>query len=334
MNKLKLKHLVIFILSVITLVLCVTLIITSISFANYKITMTTPATTTSEPETELPEEEVISVDAFKQTAAEYNLSIEVIQQFFDDVIVYRDSSGLVYDPIDQTLPQHTYDFDNLVPVDNEIQYQVNGVSTGIKGIDISKYQGEVDWEKVKADGVEFVILRLGYRGYETGKVILDETFEANVKGATEAGIEVGVYFFSQAITQAEAIEEATMVLDYIKDYDITYPVVYDAEEIYDANARTNVLTTEQRTDFTITFCEQIKAAGYTPMIYGNIKWMVAQLDLTQLTQYDKWFAQYFKEPFFPYDFQMWQYTATGKVDGIEGDVDINISFKDYANAPQ
>lgn len=154
----------------------------------------------------------------------------------------------------------------------------------------------------------------------------DEYCDQNLKGASEAGIDMGVYFYSQAVTVEEAEEEAAFVLDSIKDYDIKYPVVFDMEETGTDNARTAQLSAEQKTDITIAFCEKVKAAGYTPMIYGNIEWMMDHVELERLTQYPKWFAQYFNKPFFPYEFQMWQYTNEGSVPGIEGGVDLNLCF--------
>ncbi len=328
MNQQKRGRSAIITLSVISVLLCSALIVTIVSFISYKKSVTIPVDAPIN--VELPEEEVVPMETLKAYAQQYNVSAEFLQRFFDDVIVYKGDDGIVYAPIDEKLPKNSYDFDNLVRVDGEIQYHENGVSTGIKGIDVSKYQGDIEWKKVKADNVDYAIIRLGYRGYETGKILLDEYYEKNIKGAIDAGVKVGVYFFSQAITVEEAIEEADMVLEYIKDYDITYPVVFDAEEMLGESVRTNTLTTTQRTDITLAFCEKIKAAGYKPMIYANIKWFVAQLDMSRLTEYDKWFAQYFKSPFFPYDFHMWQYTAKGKVDGIKGDVDLNIGFKDYS----
>ncbi|MEG0692826.1 MAG: GH25 family lysozyme, partial [Oscillospiraceae bacterium] len=168
----------------ISVLLCAALIVTSMSFANYKQSIADQAN--AKPES-VPQEEVVTVETLKAQAQKYNVSAEFLQQFFDDVIVYKDTQGIVYAPIDETLPKHSYDFDNLVKVGGEIQYQENGISTGIKGIDVSKHQGKIDWKKVKADGVEFALIRLGYRGYGTGKVLLDEFYEANIKGAIEAG---------------------------------------------------------------------------------------------------------------------------------------------------
>ena len=226
---------------------------------------------------------------------------------------------------------NNYNWDNLVLLDTshkEYEYQEYGVTKTIKGIDVSRHQGNIDWEKVAADGVEYAFLRVGYRGYETGKALEDENFQQNAKGANEAGVPIGAYFFSQAVNAEEAVEEAEMALESLKGFDIAYPIAIDLEDVPDGS-RTSDMTREDYTEVAIAFCERIKEAGYTPMIYCNSRWFTMNLDLSQLTEYNKWFAQYYNRPFFPYDFQIWQYTSTGKVDGIAGDVDMNISFVRY-----
>ncbi len=210
-----------------------------------------------------------------------------------------------------------------------LSYQ-NGEVSSIPGIDVSKFQGKIDWDKVKAAGVEFAIIRVGFRGYNEGTLELDPYFEDNIKGAIESGIHVGVYFFSQAITVEEAKEEAEFVLEKLKGYNITYPVIFDTEHVITYPARANQITRQLRTDIAKTFCEEIKANGYKPMIYANTKWMVMGIDLEQLSEYDLWFAYYGDKLSFPYQFEMLQYSDTGKIDGIDHAVDLNISFKDYS----
>lgn len=275
------------------------------------------------------EEEVVPVSMLQQYAAEYNVSTEFLQKFFDDVIVYKGINGITYAEIDDSLPKNSYNWNNLVKTNGIYDYVENDVSVGKKGIDVSKYQGDIDWKKVKAAGIDYAIIRLGNRGYSTGKIVIDEKFEKNITNAIKNDIPVGVYFFSQAITEEEAIEEANVVLEAIKPYKISYPVVFDTEQVEDPNGRANLISKELRTDITIAFCDTVKQAGYHPMIYANTRWFVAELDLSRLASYDKWFAQYYKIPFFPYDFQMWQYTGRGTVDGITGNVDLNVSFVDY-----
>lgn len=308
------------------------LAMTSMAFERYRVETVNAVAEVEVVEEKLVEleEKTIDIDVFKEYSQQYSVSGEFLQRFFQDEIVYRTADGVVYAPIDETLPKSKLDFNNLVVEPDSIKYVENGVDTGIKGIDVSKHQGNIDWVKVKNDGVEFAIIRLGYRGYEVGNVLIDEKFHQNMRGAIAAGVKVGVYFYSQAITVQEALDEAAFVLENIKNYDITYPVVFDMEEVTEDTARMNGLTTAQRTDFTIAFCDEVEKAGYTPMIYGGIKWLVEMVDMSRLVKYDKWFAQFYKTPFFPYDLQMWQYTSSGKVDGIAGNVDINIGFKDYS----
>lgn len=334
MDNSKIKTVILIVVSVLCVVLCAAFAITGISYYNYK---QTAVRTNTDPSSEPADDaaapvtaSTIDMETFKKNAQEFNLSTEFVQRFFTDTIVYKDTQGIVYSPIDATLPKNSYNWNNLAYNNNQIQYIEGGMSKALKGIDVSKHQLKINWSKVKNDGVDFAIIRLGVRGYGTGKLVLDDNFHTNMKEAINAGIKVGVYFYSQAITNEEVLEEAAMVLKEIKGYDVTYPVIFDMEEVLEDEVRTKDLTTVQRTDMTIAFCDTIKAAGYTPMVYANIKWFVAKLDMSRLTQYDKWFAQYYQQPFFPYEFQMWQYTSKGKVDGIDGNVDLNISFKDYS----
>lgn len=129
----------------------------------------------------------------------------------------------------------------------------------------------------------------------------------------------------------EAEEEAEYVIDSIAPYKVEYPVVIDVEAVTSTRARGNDLTSEERTKYCIAFCEKIREAGYTPMIYGNLKTFMLMLDIEQLEEYDKWFAYYDESYYFPYDFKIWQYTNKGKVAGIKGEVDLNISFEQTHN---
>ena len=237
-----------------------------------------------------------------------------------------------YLPVIDDIKQRSFDFKDLVFNDEKgtYEYVVDGKVMSYSGIDVSKFQGEIDWKKVKESGIDFAIIRLGYRGYGEGTLELDEYFEKNIKGATEAGIKVGVYYFSQAINVEEAKEEAEYVLDRIKDYHIDYPVIFDTEDISGVNARANNLTIWERTAVARVFCDVIKAGGYRPMIYSNVRYMLTGIDLTQLDDIERWFAYYSTDSRFPYDFSIFQYSDKGKVDGINGVVDLDISFIDYS----
>lgn len=195
------------------------------------------------------------------------------------------------------------------------------------GVDVSHHQGKIDWEKVKEDGYEFAIIRIGYRGYGTeGTLNLDNRFHENIKDAQRAGLDVGVYFFAQAINEEEALEEAEFVLKHVKGYKLELPVAYDPESILYDEARTDDVTGEQFTKNAKVFCKRIRKAGYEPMIYSNMLWEAYELDLEKLSDYPIWYADYEPLPQTPYDFVMWQYTSRGTVDGIDGSVDLNIQF--------
>ena len=262
---------------------------------------------------------------------------EIMQRMLSDYIVYQNEIGdFVYAPIDESLPKHNYDYSHLTNVNNNVKpiFEYKDEEAGIeslKGIDVSKYQGEIDWKLVASDGIKFAFIRVGYRGYGSeGKLVVDPAFEANIKGALENDIDVGVYFFTQAITEEEAAAEADFVLENIKPYRVNWPIVWDVEYAGSMKARTINLDAEKRTDCCIAFCERIAEAGFTPMVYANTKWFVEELDLTRLSEYDKWFAQYWNQPGFPYEYQIWQYTDKAKIKGIEGNTDLDISFVDYS----
>ncbi len=198
------------------------------------------------------------------------------------------------------------------------------------GIDVSSYQGEIDWKQVAASDVRFAMIRLGLRGYTKGGIMTDATFEKNIRGALDAGLDVGVYFFSQAINAAEAEEEADYVLERIKDYRLTYPVVFDWESVNDASARTNGVSSDEVTRCAAAFCNQIAAAGYTPMIYFNMDQGYLAYRLDELTDYGFWLAEYHESPGFYYTFAFWQYTHQGQVPGIDGAVDLDLDLRAYA----
>lgn len=228
----------------------------------------------------------------------------------------------------ESIPACTYEYEYLTWENGYPYYKdKDGKVLSELGVDVSKYQGNVDWNQVRESGMSFAIIRLGFRGYgDEGKLVLDEYYEQNVQGAAAAGLKVGVYFFSQAVTEEEAREEARFVLEHIAGYEIDDPIVFDTEEIKDDAARTDYLTREQITTHCIAFCETIEGAGREPMIYANMKWMAFTLELERLSQYKKWYADYEPTPQCPYEFTVWQYTESGTVPGIQGNADINVWF--------
>ncbi len=256
--------------------------------------------------------------------------VEMLRDVYDDYVVYVYGGKYHFEKIDKTLPLNELNPEDFKFNDEgDLEYYQNGKVKSHKGIDISKYQGAVDWEAVAGSGVEYVIIRLGYRGYGTGAIQLDESYEENIKGALKAGLDVGVYFFSQAVNEKEAEEEAEFVLENIKPYKINGPVIFDTEEVAGANGRINNITKEELTDITIRFLDTIEDNGYDTMIYANLNWFMEKLDMSKIKEYDKWFAAYTTPLYFPYEIAMWQYTDTGSVPGITGNVDVNISFKTW-----
>lgn len=200
-------------------------------------------------------------------------------------------------------------------------------SSGNRGIDVSKYQGSIDWSAVAASGISFVIIRAGYRGSSTGALIEDPYFKTNIKGATAAGIKVGVYFFTQAITEAEAVEEASMVLSLVSGYKITYPIFIDTESA--TNGRANGLSKSERTAIVSAFCKTVKNAGYTAGVYASKSWFNNQLNASSLSSYCIWVAQYNSSCTYSGKYNLWQYSSKGSVSGISGNVDMNISYLGY-----
>lgn len=193
------------------------------------------------------------------------------------------------------------------------------------GIDVSEHQGEIDWEQVRAAGIDFAFIRIGYRGYSVGQINADDRARENLAGAKAAGIDVGVYFYAQAVSTAEAAEEARWCLNFLGGEALDLPVVYDWEWVgYDA--RTGSMDKSTLTECVKTFCAAIESGGYSPMIYFNNHVSRDLLDLRELEGYPFWLAQYKDRLDYPYQVDFWQYTETGKVPGIEENVDIDLMF--------
>lgn len=210
--------------------------------------------------------------------------------------------------------------------DTEIR-QTSGVSkTGMLGIDVSKWQKEIDWDKVKNEGVDFAIIRCGYRGSVTGSLVEDPYFEQNIKGARAAGIKVGVYFFTQAVNEVEAVEEASMVISLVRDYELQYPVFIDTEGA-GGNGRADSLNVEERTAVCEAFCTTVKNAGLEAGVYASRNWYNNKLTASTLESYAIWLAEYRSVPLYQGYYQMWQYTSKGKINGINGNVDLNVSYR-------
>ncbi len=253
--------------------------------------------------------------------------VEVLRPYYPDELVVVSNGKFCFVPINRDLKMNTYDEANLNILESgEYQYLNGEQVVSHKGIDVSRFQGDIDWKAVAEDGVEFVFIRVANRGYGTGKLVEDEKFETNIKGALAAGLHVGVYIYSQAVNDEEVLEEAQLVLDKVAPYNIDCPIVYDVEKTSDASGRMNQLSLEERTNLTLLFCQTIEAAGYKPMIYHNVEMGALMIDIETLEEYDKWLAYYNDDMYYPYEYKIWQYSDKGTVNGIKGNVDLNISF--------
>ena len=261
--------------------------------------------------------------------------LNILETVYSDMIVVPDTGNYYFFEIMEDLAKNELDLDKIIypeyneeteEYEGELGYADDSVSFK-KGVDVSKFQGDIDWVKVKNDGYEFAYIRAGYRGYEQGTLVEDEKFKDNIEGASDAGMDVGVYFFTEAVSEAEGREEAEFVLDLLDGYSINLPIVIDVEQSSNVSkSRTKDLTQDDRTRIVIAFCERVKEAGYTPMIYGNLKSHMRMTNIEELEEYDKWFAYYRFPLRYPYKFRVWQYSSTGSVDGIKGDTDLNIAL--------
>ena len=262
----------------------------------------------------------------------------------DSVVELVSSSGseLVVNDLyqgDMTIPKfaapiNTYNPEQFVERRGVVTYEGG---TSLVGINVNAQKGDIDWDAVAAGGVDYVMIRVGHRMYKTGKIVLDENFEKNIKGALDAGLQVGVYFYSKAITETEAEEEASFVLEQIRGYTVTFPVAfyweYDLADdgSRDLDSRTVKCNGDQVTDFIDAFCKKVKAAGFTPCYYCDKAMGYEGLNLTRLASYEMWYAEFRAVPSFYYAFGMWQYTKEGEVPGFADGVKVPISlaFKEY-----
>ncbi len=285
-------------------------------------------------------------------ASAYTAGIVLLRAGTTDKIVYDTSSRPIYDTSSepvydielkvtgykytgwQTLDGATYYFDkngNKVTgtqVIQGIQYTFSdeGVRSGTIGIDVSKFQSSINWQKVKNAGINFVIIRCGYRGYGSGVLVQDPMFASHITGAKAAGLRVGIYFFSQAVSEAEAVEEASMAVKLARQYGINMPIAIDSEYANGGAGRADGLSKSARTDITIAFCNTVANAGYKPMVYASKSWFSDHLDVSRFpSSYRIWVAHYAKTCGYTGRYDIWQNTSKGSVDGVKGNVDMNIS---------
>ena len=207
----------------------------------------------------------------------------------------------------------------------EIKRQQSISGTKRQGIDVSKWNGEIDWSRVKNAGIDFAIIRAGYRGSSTGSLVVDPRFEENIKGASASGVMVGVYFFTQAVNEVEAVEEASAVMQLVREYHLDYPIFIDTEGA-GGNGRADGLDPETRTLVCEAFCRTIENAGYRSGVYASRNWYNNNLYTERLNDYYIWLAEYRSTPLYQGRYQMWQYSSKGAVDGIVGNVDLDISY--------
>ena len=255
-------------------------------------------------------------------------------EYIENPVVLSNGTGeRLYLPEYQRVAKHTYNFDedHYYQDENGFRYVKDDTGKIISrmGVDVSKHKGSIDWKKVKESGIEFAIIRVGFRGPGEGTLEPDEYAKANVEGALANGLDVGVYFYSQAITEAEAIAEADYVLNFVKGYNINWPIVFDTEYYEREGARGNTTNREQRTAVAKAFLDHIKDAGYQAMLYSSTRWSILNVNRDELADYPFWFAYYGDKPTYRFDFNIWQYTSEGTVPGIKGDCDLDLWLKPW-----
>lgn len=281
-------------------------------------------------------------------------------------VVGKDGKAAWYDILSD-VKKNTFDFKEYLAYDNGfLKYNAPDVKSYI-GVDISSYQGVIDFDKVKRAGIDYVMLKAAGRGYETGQITIDEKFVEYAQGAIAAGIPIGVYFSSQAVNEIEAVEEANFVVSAANNIVAKYPIAIDITEVKNDSSRTDKLTVRERTAIVKKFCDTVKVLGKTPIICASRNFLIAELDLNELKDYDVWLkdeavtADYMRTSNvedeenkevsdeseeteeankdempdyigteYPYDFTMWKYTEKGTVNGINSSVNLNLSFVNYA----
>lgn len=276
---------------------------------------------------------IIAVSAVILVRGPRTSSVEVLSHNQDGTLSVNDlNDGNMTIPY-YDITTNNYQLDDFRDGGNGIITYEGGDS--YVGINVNSKNGEIDWAQVAENGVDFAMIRVGYREKTDGNIVLDSNFQANITGATEAGLPVGVYFYSKAISNDEADKEATFVLEQIRGYNVTYPIAffweYDTTDdgSVDQTSRTVQCNGEQVTGFIDTFCSKVKLAGFNASYYATKTMAYEKLDLSKLAGYDLWYAEYKSKPSFYYNFGMWQYTKEGNVPGISGSVPITLALKNY-----
>lgn len=236
------------------------------------------------------------------------------------------NTGANYEWVDlaEGVPVSTLAEDDFVTGEDGVPVYTGDTYETRLGIDVSFYQGDIDWQKVAEQGVEFAMIRCGYRGSSEGELFVDDKFEQNMQGAIDAGLDVGVYFFSQSTGAIEAAEEALFVLDLIKDYEIRMPVAFDWEPLEESRAQD--IDRDELTASALVFCEMIKDAGYTPCVYLYRYIAYYDYDLSKLADFQLWIGAPGSTLDFYYEAAIWQFSFTSRLEGIDADVDMNLQF--------
>lgn len=255
-------------------------------------------------------------------------TLATLRKYYPDYLVLRKNGNYQFAQRDDTLKTHSFDSSKVRKNTDGTWGYVDGNLKVQKGMDVSSHQGEIDWEKVAKTNVEFVMIRAVYRGYESGKLLEDEQFRSNIEGASANGIKTGAYIFTQAINKAEVDEEVGMLKALLGAYEPEMPVVVDIEDIAGSTERIEQLSKQELTELTKYYVKCIEEAGYTPMLYLNIDSAVNMIELSEFEDVRKWFAVYDSDFYYPYAYSLWQYKDTGSVDGIEGNVDLDLYFPD------
>lgn len=233
--------------------------------------------------------------------------------------------------INAYIDKNAYDYTGLVCEEPFMRYYANAKKISRQGLKLDESYGSVNFESVENEGIDFCILRVGKRGYATGSVSYDNNFVQYATDAQAAGLSLGVSFCSQAVSVEEATEEANLTIAALRDNNIVpdYPVIFEMDYVIGDDSRTGGLTKQQLTDIAKAFCDTVKAAGYTPMIYGDKYWLLRKLDLTKLSGYNIDLSQDGDVPDYPYQFVMWDYNHEADIKGISQKVTMCISFVDY-----
>ncbi len=227
------------------------------------------------------------------------------------------------------LPKSDYDYSNLVLQSDRMSYYIDGKKVSYLGMRVDKYDDYVDFNKLKNNGIDFVMLRVGVRGYGTGTVTFDDYFADNLSRANQAGLNIGLYFTSQAVTLEEAIEEANILKTAVTDYKIAYPLCVDIGFVDNDTSRIEELTKAEKTEILRTLCDEIKNGGFNCIIRADKEFLIKEIDLSKFSDVDIWLDNHGDLPDYPYAFAMWEYTGNATVDGVKGYSDLTISFIDY-----